>query len=113
VDGREVSPERLQGERRRHVEGVEEVGHVGEDERSVAHRHAVGADEREPLLGLQAYGLEARRPKGLGSRHPASPVLGLAAADEDLSYLSHLGEVGLADGSSPPDDGVDPGVQGV
>src|SRR5215217_6686020 len=79
----------------------------------MAHRHAVGAYEREPFLCFQAHGLESGGAQGFGARQTASSVLCLAAPDKDLSDLRHLREVGLSYGASRPYDGMDPVVQGV
>jgi hypothetical protein len=113
VDGRKVRPVGFQGERRGNVEGVEKVGHVGEDQRAVTHRDPVGAYERETLLRFQVHGLESRRPQGLRAGQPAILVVGLSTSDQDLPDLRHLGQVGLSHGAPGANNGMDPGVQGV
>jgi hypothetical protein len=113
VHRREVPAERLHRERGRDVEGVQQPGHVRQDERAVPHRHAVGANKREPLLGLEPHRFETRHRKRLVARHPAPAVVGLAAPDEDLSDLGHLGEVGLPNRPPESHHRVHPGVQGV
>jgi hypothetical protein len=113
VDGRQVRPVGFQGERRGNVEGVEQVGHVGEHQRAVAHRHPVGAYQGEALFRFQAHGLQPGGPQGVGAREPASLEVGLPATDQDLPDLRHLGQVGLPDRTAGADHGMDPGVQGV
>ncbi len=79
----------------------------------MAHRDPVGAYQGEPLFCLQAYGNEAGSPQGPGARQPPVSVIRLAAADKDLSDLSHLRQVGLAYRATRPYDRMDPRVQGV
>jgi hypothetical protein len=79
----------------------------------VPHRHAVGAYEGETLLGLEPRRLKASRRERLRAGHSASFVIGLAAPDEDLPDLSHLGQVGLSHRTPEPNHGVYSGVQRI
>ena len=72
------------------------------------HRHAVGAYEGEPLLGLEPRRLQASRRERLRAGHAASFVIGLAAPDEDLPDLRHLGQVGLSHGTPSRTTGCTP-----
>src|SRR5829696_3712105 len=79
----------------------------------MSHRDPVGADEGEPLLGLEAYRFEASRLQGRGAWHSLSFVVRFAPAYEDLPDLRHLRQVALPHRASRAHDGVDARVQGV
>ena len=106
------APKASKLERGRDQHALGEVGGVDQHERAAAHRHAVRADQRQRLLGLERDRLEpapARSACAPGQRLAAE--LGVAAADQHLADVGHLREVALPDRADHADDRVHAGVE--
>ena len=78
MDHRQVGRERLEAQRGRDLHALDQVGGVDEHERAAAHRHAVGADQPQRLLGPERDRLEpgaasASSPGAVSPSYSAQP----------------------------------------
>jgi hypothetical protein len=79
----------------------------------VAHRDPVCAYEREPFFRFQAHGLETGGPQSFCAWHPSPRVIRLAATDQDLPDLRHLGQVRLTHRATCPHYWMDSRIQSI
>jgi len=93
VVGVDDAAEGLGGEGRGQVGQADEALRVVGREGADGGHHLGAVDEGEAFLRGELYGLEARGPEGLGSRHPDALVVCLAHAAEDEGHVREGREV--------------------